>query len=105
MAETVDEDSGVGRSVEASTNGQYSLSGEALSQWRCSTQVENGTPSTSPSYWDTDDDDDYGTCFPLCKTWLWTILQNEFPHTLHKVIIGWGDVTQWYAVHAVVSEV
>ncbi|CAF2052163.1 TNF receptor-associated factor homolog 1b isoform X1 [Brassica rapa] len=60
MAETVDEDSGVGRSVEASTNGQYSLSGEALSQWRCSTQVENGTPSTSPSYWDTDDDDDYG---------------------------------------------
>ncbi|KAG5387557.1 hypothetical protein IGI04_039027 [Brassica rapa subsp. trilocularis] len=60
MAESVDEDSGVGRSVEASTNGQYSLSGEALSQWRCSTQVENGTPSTSPSYWDTDDDDDYG---------------------------------------------
>ena len=56
MAETVDEDSGVGRSV----NGQYSLSGEALSQWRSSTQVENGTPSTSPSYWDTDDDEDYG---------------------------------------------
>ncbi|CAH8336708.1 unnamed protein product [Eruca vesicaria subsp. sativa] len=62
MAESVDEDSGVGRSVvEESSNGQYSLSGEELSQWRCSTQVENGTPSTSPSYWDTDDDDDdYG---------------------------------------------
>ncbi|KAJ0229712.1 MATH/TRAF domain-containing protein [Hirschfeldia incana] len=60
MAETVDEDSGVGRSAEESVNGQYSLSGEALSQWRSSTQVENGTPSTSPSYWDTDDDEDYG---------------------------------------------
>ncbi|KAL0654588.1 hypothetical protein Bca4012_097279 [Brassica carinata] len=43
MAETFDEDSGVVRSVEESTNGQYSLSGEALSQWRCSTQVDNGT--------------------------------------------------------------
>ncbi|CAN6908939.1 unnamed protein product [Brassica oleracea] len=43
MAETFDEDSGVGRSVEESTYGQYSLSGEALSQWRCSTQVDNGT--------------------------------------------------------------
>ncbi|CAF2116753.1 BnaC08g43860D [Brassica napus] len=41
MAETFDEDSGVVRSVEESTNGQYSLSGEALSQWRCSTQVDN----------------------------------------------------------------
>ncbi|KAL0884448.1 hypothetical protein Bca101_008429 [Brassica carinata] len=62
MAETtVDEDSGVGRSVGESPNGKYSLSGEALSQWRTSTQVENGTPSTSPSYWDSDDDDgDYG---------------------------------------------
>ncbi|XP_024007791.1 TNF receptor-associated factor homolog 1b isoform X2 [Eutrema salsugineum] len=47
MAETVNEDSGVGRSVEESSNGQHS-------------QVENGTPSTSPSYWDIDEDDDYG---------------------------------------------
>ncbi|KAF8111690.1 hypothetical protein N665_0073s0048 [Sinapis alba] len=59
MAETV---SGVGRSVEGSSNGHHSLSGgEAVSEWRSSSQVENGTPSTSPSYWDTDDDDeDYG---------------------------------------------
>ncbi|WZZ84051.1 hypothetical protein YC2023_104623 [Brassica napus] len=46
MAETFDEDSGVVRSVEESTNGQYSLSGEALSQWRCSTQVDNGLSRT-----------------------------------------------------------
>lgn len=82
MAETVDEDSGVG---EESINGQYSLSGEALSQWRSSTQVENGTPSTSPSYWDTDDDDDedYGTCFflstvPLCKDLVVAIFRINF---------------------------
>uniref|UniRef100_A0A1J3CGT9 MATH domain-containing protein n=1 Tax=Noccaea caerulescens TaxID=107243 RepID=A0A1J3CGT9_NOCCA len=61
MAETVDEeDSGVGRSVEVSSNGQHSQSGEALSEWRSSGQVENGTPSTSPPYWDSDQDDDYG---------------------------------------------
>lgn len=103
MAETVDEDSGVGRSVEASTNGQYSLSGEALSQWRCSTQVENGTPSTSPSYWDTDDDDDYGTCFHFVSLGCGGYLQNEFIHTFYKVISGWPDVTT--TVHAVVSQV
>lgn len=58
MAETVPEVSGV------SSNGHHSVSGgEALSVWRSSGQVENGTPSTSPSYWDTDDDDDedYGS--------------------------------------------
>ncbi|KAJ0245130.1 TNF receptor-associated factor 1b [Hirschfeldia incana] len=55
MAETVAE---VGRSDEESSNGHHSVSGEALSVWRSSGQVENGTPSTSPSYWDTDDDDD-----------------------------------------------
>ncbi|CAG7909047.1 TNF receptor-associated factor homolog 1b isoform X1 [Brassica rapa] len=56
MAETVPEVSGV------SSNGHHSVSGgEALSLWRSSGQVENGTPSTSPSYWDTDDDEeDYG---------------------------------------------
>lgn len=64
MAETVDEeDSGVGRSVEESSNGQHSQSGEALSEWRSSGQVENGTPSTSPLYWDSDQDDDFGKCF------------------------------------------
>lgn len=59
MAETVPEVSGV------SSNGHHSVSGgEALSLWRSSGQVENGTPSTSPSYWDTDDDEeDYGSAF------------------------------------------
>ncbi|KAL0724042.1 hypothetical protein Bca4012_038641 [Brassica carinata] len=57
MAETVPEVSGVGRSAEESSNGRQ----RSLSEWRSSGQVENGTPSTSPSYWDTDDDDeDYG---------------------------------------------
>ncbi|KAI3790685.1 hypothetical protein L2E82_03912 [Cichorium intybus] len=36
------------------------LSGEALAEWRSSEQVENGITSTSPPYWDTDDDDDCG---------------------------------------------
>lgn len=65
MTETVNEDSGVGRSVEASSNGHHSLSGESLSlsKWRSSAQVENGTPSTSLSYWDTDDDEDHGRSF------------------------------------------
>ncbi|KAF8086712.1 hypothetical protein N665_0615s0058 [Sinapis alba] len=60
MTETVNEvDSGVGRSVEVSSNGHHSLSRESsLSEWRSSAQVENGTPSTSLSYWDTDDDDE-----------------------------------------------
>ncbi|XP_051127006.1 TNF receptor-associated factor homolog 1b-like isoform X2 [Andrographis paniculata] len=34
--------------------------GEAMAEWRSSEQVENGTPSTSPPYWDSDDDDDGG---------------------------------------------
>ena len=36
---------------------------EALAEWRSSEQVENGTPSISPPYWDTDDDDDCGGLF------------------------------------------
>ncbi|KAL3649082.1 hypothetical protein CASFOL_005485 [Castilleja foliolosa] len=35
-------------------------SSEALVEWRSSEQVENGIPSTSPPYWDSDDDDDGG---------------------------------------------
>ncbi|XP_010483405.1 PREDICTED: MATH domain-containing protein At5g43560-like isoform X2 [Camelina sativa] len=60
MAESANEESGVGRSVEETSNGQHSSSpsGEAISEWRSSVQVENGTPSTSPPYWDLDDDDD-----------------------------------------------
>lgn len=58
MAGTASEESGVGKSVEGIFNGQRCQSGEALAEWRSSEQVENGTPSTSPPYWDTDDDDD-----------------------------------------------
>jgi len=62
MAGTANEESGVGRSMEGISSGQPQRcqSGEALAEWRSSEQVENGTPSTSPPYWDTDDDDDGG---------------------------------------------
>lgn len=60
MAGIVVEESGVGKSVEGISSGHSCPSGEALAEWRSSEQVENGTPSTSPPYWDTDDDDDGG---------------------------------------------
>ncbi|KHG13532.1 hypothetical protein F383_04482 [Gossypium arboreum] len=55
MAGVSTEEFGVGRSVEG-----VSRSGEALVEWRSSEQVENGTPSTSPPFWDSDDDEDGG---------------------------------------------
>ncbi|WOH12749.1 hypothetical protein DCAR_0832257 [Daucus carota subsp. sativus] len=62
MAGTASEDSAVGRSFEVSLGGQQhsQATSEALAEWRSSEQVENGSPSTSPPYWDTDDDDDGG---------------------------------------------
>ncbi|CAN8247820.1 unnamed protein product [Cochlearia groenlandica] len=61
MSGTTNRGSGAGRSVEESSNGPISQSEEALVEWRSSEQVENGTPSTSPSCWDIDDvDDDIG---------------------------------------------
>ncbi|XP_043713290.1 TNF receptor-associated factor homolog 1b-like [Telopea speciosissima] len=60
MAGSVSEEYGAGRSSEGISSGQRCQSGEALAEWRSSEQVENGTPSTSPPYWDTDDDDDCG---------------------------------------------
>ncbi|XP_028780642.1 TNF receptor-associated factor homolog 1b isoform X3 [Neltuma alba] len=60
MAGVVTDDSGAGKSVDGISSGQGCQSGEALAEWRSSEQVENGTPSTSPPYWDTDDDDDGG---------------------------------------------
>ncbi|OMO95546.1 TRAF-like family protein [Corchorus olitorius] len=60
MAGVASEESGVGRSVEGISSGQRCQSGEALAEWRSSEQVENGIPSTSPPYWDSDDDDDGG---------------------------------------------
>lgn len=58
MAGISGEESGAGKSAEGTFSGQRCQSGEALAEWRSSEQVENGTPSTSPPYWDTDDDDD-----------------------------------------------
>ncbi|XP_044486276.1 TNF receptor-associated factor homolog 1b-like [Mangifera indica] len=58
MAGISSEETGVGMSVEGISSGQRCQSGEALAEWRSSEQVENGTPSTSPPYWDTNDDDD-----------------------------------------------
>ncbi|KAL6961704.1 TNF receptor-associated factor 1b, partial [Sarracenia purpurea var. burkii] len=59
MAGIAAEESGAGRSLEGISSGQQLCQfGEALVEWRSSEQVENGTPSTSPPYWDTDDDDD-----------------------------------------------
>ncbi|XP_074340069.1 TNF receptor-associated factor homolog 1a-like isoform X2 [Apium graveolens] len=62
MAGTANEDFAVGRSFEVSVGGQQhsQATSEALAEWRSSEQVENGSPSTSPPYWDTDDDDDGG---------------------------------------------
>ncbi|KAH8495650.1 hypothetical protein Peur_055651 [Populus x canadensis] len=60
MAGIVGEEAGVGRSTEGISSGQRCQSGELLAEWRSSEQVENATPSTSPPYWDTDDDDDGG---------------------------------------------
>lgn len=62
MAGSASEDNGVGRSSEGLSGAQRCPSGDSLAEWRSSEQVENGTPSTSPPYWDTDDDDnDCGT--------------------------------------------
>lgn len=60
MAGISSEEAGVARSTEGISSGQRCQSGETLAEWRSSEQVENGTPSTSPPYWDTDDDDDGG---------------------------------------------
>ncbi|VFQ87569.1 unnamed protein product [Cuscuta campestris] len=47
-----------GRSKEEiSTEEKHCRSSEALAEWRSSEHVENGITSTSPPYWDSDDDD------------------------------------------------
>ncbi|KAL3507693.1 hypothetical protein ACH5RR_033075 [Cinchona calisaya] len=61
MAGVAIDESGVGRSLEGVSGGQQRChSGEALAEWRSCEQVENGVPSTSPPYWDSDDDEDGG---------------------------------------------
>ncbi|KAK8511161.1 hypothetical protein V6N13_013578 [Hibiscus sabdariffa] len=57
MAGVAGEDCGVGRYSEGISSGQHCLSGEALAEWQSSEQVENGTPSTSLLYWDSDNGD------------------------------------------------
>ncbi|KAI3979826.1 hypothetical protein MKX01_013921 [Papaver californicum] len=60
MSGSLSEDSSVGRLSEGISSGHRYQSGEALAECRSCEQVENGTPSTSPPYWDIDDDDDCG---------------------------------------------
>ncbi|KAJ8531485.1 hypothetical protein K7X08_026919 [Anisodus acutangulus] len=61
MSSSAYEEAGTARSSEGVSSGQQqSQNSEALAEWRSSEQVENGTPSTSPPYWDCDDDDDGG---------------------------------------------
>ncbi|PHT38828.1 hypothetical protein CQW23_22401 [Capsicum baccatum] len=61
MASGASEEAGSTRSLEALSNGQQRCqSSEVLAEWRSSEQVENGIPSTSPPYWDSDDDEDAG---------------------------------------------
>jgi hypothetical protein len=46
----------------ASTSGlgdkDHSVSADSLSEWRSREHVDNGIPSTSPPFWDTDSEDD-----------------------------------------------
>ncbi|KAK4478169.1 hypothetical protein RD792_017451 [Penstemon davidsonii] len=63
MAGVSTEESGAGSSFEGGSSGQQQMrcqTSEALAEWRSSEQVENGTPSTSPPYWDSSDDEDGG---------------------------------------------
>ncbi|WOL08013.1 MATH domain-containing protein [Canna indica] len=64
MAETITEDYVMSLRSPTSegmlSEQQRCLSGDSIAEWRSSEQVENGTTSTSPPYWDTDDDDDSG---------------------------------------------
>ncbi|XP_019191358.1 PREDICTED: MATH domain-containing protein At5g43560-like [Ipomoea nil] len=61
MTTIATEEAGAGRSLEeTSSEEQHCQSSEALAEWRSSEQVENGITSTSPPYWDSDDDDDSG---------------------------------------------
>ncbi|XP_020580010.1 MATH domain-containing protein At5g43560-like isoform X2 [Phalaenopsis equestris] len=46
--------------TEGMSAGQRCQSIDSLAEWRSSEQVENGIPSTSPPFWDTDDDDECG---------------------------------------------
>jgi hypothetical protein len=60
MAGILTEDNGadaISSSTEEMPTDQQSHYGDSLTEWRSSEQVDYGTPSTSPAYSDTDDDD------------------------------------------------
>ena len=87
MAGIASEESGVGKSVQAISSRQRCQSGEALAGRRSSEQVENGTPSTSPPYWDTDDDDDGGKFLFLVRSLSSSLIQNfNFFHCISLCI-------------------
>ena len=53
-----------GRSFEGDLSEQHKCQyEEVLIEWRSLGQVENGTPSTSPPYWDSDYGNDGGVPF------------------------------------------
>lgn len=70
MAGVASEDCGVGRYAEGISSGQHCQTGEALAEWQSSEQVENGTPSTSLLYWDSDDGNDGGMPLDPFHVWL-----------------------------------
>ncbi|KAK8952738.1 MATH domain-containing protein [Platanthera guangdongensis] len=49
---------GMSSPTEGRSAGKRCQSVDSLAEWRSSEQLENGVPSTSPPYWDTEDDDD-----------------------------------------------
>ncbi|KAM3308888.1 hypothetical protein P3S67_010632 [Capsicum chacoense] len=61
MAPSASEEAGTRKSMEGVSKGQQGCqSSEELAEWRYCEQEEYGTPSTSPPYWDSDDNDDGG---------------------------------------------
>ncbi|TMW96306.1 hypothetical protein EJD97_007593 [Solanum chilense] len=61
MASSASEEAGIGKSLEGVSKGQQRCQySETLAERRYCEQMENGTPSTSPPYWDSDDEDDCG---------------------------------------------
>lgn len=78
MASSASEEAGIGKSLEGVSKGQQRCQySETLAERRYCEQMENGTPSTSPPYWDSDDEDDCGMLF-LFSIFLPTILGNCF---------------------------
>lgn len=79
MAGTYNAGDGRSSSTEEMSD-QQDHSENTLSEWRSSQQVENGIPSTSPAYLDTDDDDDddYGVFSSSSHIYLCFYFANAF---------------------------